>query len=180
MVTCRKCFRINNVSFSPTMVSISFSAEPVNPWKIEQKHTKKQGQLQNVKSKESEKIRIVSTALLLNEVSEKSREIWNEVSEIFSEIFSEIRPGIRFESFRAHLAGRKVLPPNFTRFSHRRIQISNRIRNQISPKTSQTHFCRLGSPKGLEGQSKPKGAYFTRVRVSESSQFSGYAAVLRN
>ena len=31
-------------------------------------------------------------------------------------------------------------------FSHRRCQISNRIPNQISPKISQTHFCRLGSP----------------------------------
>ena len=58
----------------------------------------------------------VSTALLLNEVSEKSCEIWNEVSEIFSEICSEICPEIRPEIFRAFLAGRKVLPKNFTRF----------------------------------------------------------------
>ena len=37
----------------------------------------------------------VSTALLLNEVSEKSRENWNEVSpKFFSEICPEIRPGI--------------------------------------------------------------------------------------
>ena len=49
---------------------------------------------------------IISTALLLNEVSEKSREIWNKVSEIFSEIGPEIRP----DFFRAFLAGRKVLP----------------------------------------------------------------------
>ena len=51
---------------------------------------------------------LVSTALLLNEVSEKSRKIWNEVSEIFSEICPEI--------FRAFLAGRKVHPKIFTRF----------------------------------------------------------------
>ena len=31
-------------------------------------------------------------------------------------------------------------------FSHRRFQISNSIPNLISPKISQTHFCRLGSP----------------------------------
>ena len=57
----------------------------------------------------------ISTALLLNEVSEKSFEIWNEVSENFSEICSEICPEIRPEFFCAFLAGRKVLPQNFTR-----------------------------------------------------------------
>ena len=31
-------------------------------------------------------------------------------------------------------------------FSHQRFQISNQIPNSISPKISQTHFCRLGSP----------------------------------
>ena len=38
-----------------------------------------------------------------------------------------------------HTAPHFMLPD----FSHRRFQISNRIPNQISPKTSQTHFCRL-------------------------------------
>ena len=46
------------------------------------------------------------------EVSEKSREIWNEVPEFFSEICFEIRPEIS----SAPLAGRKVFPPNFTGF----------------------------------------------------------------
>ena len=88
----------------------------------------------------------VSTALLLNEVSEKSREIWNEVSENCSEICPEILPEIS----RAFLAGRNVLPPKTSQhFSRRRFQISNRIPNQISPKTSLTHFCRLGSPNSL-------------------------------
>ena len=58
----------------------------------------------------------VSTALLLNQVSEKRHEIWNEVSEIFSEICSEICPEIRPEISRACLAGWKVLPQNFTGF----------------------------------------------------------------
>ena len=56
------------------------------------------------------------TALLLNEVSEKSREIWNEVFEIFSESRSEICSEVLSEIFRAFLAGRKVLLPNFTSF----------------------------------------------------------------
>ena len=67
------------------------------------------------------------------------------LSEIFSEICSEIRPKIHPEIFRAFLAGRKFLPQNFTKFSPSEIQISNRIPNQISPKISQTAFCRLGS-----------------------------------
>ena len=36
--------------------------------------------------------------------------------------------------FRAFVAGRKVLPQNFTRFSRRKFLISNRTPNQISPK----------------------------------------------
>ena len=59
---------------------------------------------------------LVSTALLLNEVSEKKSRNLNVVFEIFSEIFSEICPEVRPEMFRAFLAGRKVLPQNFTRF----------------------------------------------------------------
>ena len=36
-------------------------------------------------------------------------------------------------------------------FCHQNFQVSNRIPNQISPKKSQTHFCRLGSPRnGVE------------------------------
>ena len=59
----------------------------------------------------------LSAALLLNEVSEESREIWNEVSEIFSEICSEICPEIHPEIHpEIFLAGRKVCPQNFTRF----------------------------------------------------------------
>ena len=70
----------------------------------------------------------ISTALLLNKVSEKSGEIWNEVLENFSEIFSEIRP----EIFRAFLAGRKVFPPNSLDFSHQRFQYSNEIFLHVS------------------------------------------------
>ena len=40
----------------------------------------------------------------------------------------------------------KSSPQISPHFSHRRFQSSNRIPNQISPKISQTHFCRLGSP----------------------------------
>ena len=95
----------------------------------------------------------VSTALLLNEVSEKSHEIWDEVSENFSEICSEIRP----EILRAFLAGKTVLTPNFTGFFPSEISNSNRIPNQISPNISQTHFCRLGRPKTMvQAKLRPK------------------------
>ena len=49
---------------------------------------------------------LANTALLLNEVSEKRRETWNEVSNNFAEIC----PGIRPEVFGAFLTGRKALP----------------------------------------------------------------------
>ena len=52
------------------------------------------------------------------------------------------------QNFPTFPARPKSPPPNFTSFSHR-LQISNRIPNQISPKMSQTHFCRLGSPKKI-------------------------------
>ena len=42
--------------------------------------------------------------------------------------------------------------------SHRKFQVSNRIPNQISPKISKTHFCRLGSPKNLESSQPSKHA----------------------
>ena len=41
----------------------------------------------------------------------------------------------------------KSSPKISSDFSNRKFQISNRIPHQISPKISQTHFCRLGSPK---------------------------------
>ena len=80
--------------------------------------------------------------------SRKNREIWNEASEseICSEICSQIRPEIRPEMFRAFLAGRKVLPQNFTTFSHRRFQISNRIPNQISQKIHKHTSAGLAAP----------------------------------
>ena len=88
----------------------------------------------------------LSTALLLNEVSEKSREISNKVSETFSEICFEICPEIHPDifvlSWQVEQSSSKISPD----FSHRKFQSSNRIPNQISPKISQTHFCRLGSP----------------------------------
>ena len=93
-----------------------------------------------------QKLQKFSTALLLNEVSEKSREIWNEVSESFSEIWSEICPEIRPEIFALSWQVEKSSPKISPDFSHRKFQNSNRIPNQISPKISQTHFCRLGSP----------------------------------
>ena len=40
----------------------------------------------------------------------------------------------------------KSSPKTSPDLSHRKFQISNRIPDQISPKISQTHFCRLGSP----------------------------------
>ena len=78
-------------------------------------------------------------AFLLNEVSEKRREIRNEVSENFAEICSEICP----EIFGAFLAGRKVLPPNFTR------NFTSDISNFKSKLTKKLHnaLCRRGNPK---------------------------------
>ena len=59
-------------------------------------------------------VHFIRVARLKTKFPKKSRN-WNEVSEIFSEICSEIRPEISPENFRASLAGRKVLPPKFTR-----------------------------------------------------------------
>ena len=137
---------------------------------------------------------IVSTALLLNEVFEKSREIWNIfVSPKFAPKFD---PKFFVLSWHVEKSSPQISPD----FSHRRFQISNRIRlsnfTKNSPcrkrgeakgdrqksdqnrqkrwqkgyqkvtetekkwpipfcvrpfaaqwKISQTHFCRLGSPK---------------------------------
>ena len=100
-------------------------------------------------------------------------EIWNEVSEIFSEICSEIRPEIR-------PAGRKILKPNFTRFCHRRFQISNRIPNQISPKISQTHFRwpRLGSPNILAASILNIWTWVSNLAGRVACTFWMYAATL--
>ena len=65
---------------------------------------------------------------------------------------NEICPEIRTEMFVLSWQAEKSSPKISLDFSHRKFQISNRIPNQISPKISQTHFCRLGSPKkGLIG-----------------------------
>ena len=88
-----------------------------------------------------------SIALLLNEVSEKRREICNEM---FSEICPEICPEIRRKISLAFLAGRKVLPQISPRFSHRRFQISNQFPNQISPKIPQHTSAGLADLKVLE------------------------------
>ena len=90
--------------------------------------------------------RIISTTLLLNEVFEESREIWNEVSEIFSEICSKFAPKLTPKCFVLSWQVEKSSPKISPDFSHRKCQISNRNPNQISPKISQTHFCSLGSP----------------------------------
>ena len=75
----------------------------------------------------------------------------------------KIRPEIRPEIFRAFLAGRRVLPQNFhNNFHIMKFQISNRIPNQSSPKISQTHFCRLGSPNIL---SKNSGVSLAKNRL---------------
>ena len=80
---------------------------------------------------------IISIALLLNEVSEKWREMRNEISEMFSQICPDICPKIRSKISRSSLAGRKVLPPNFTRCFSSEISHWNIIPNQISPRISQ-------------------------------------------
>ena len=80
-------------------------------------------------------LRNINTVLLLNEVSVKRCEMWNEVS--------EIRPKI----FGAFLAGRKVLPPNFTRYFTSDISNfkSNFTKNQEPRKGgfSKGGFCRV-------------------------------------
>ena len=92
-------------------------------------------------------VSFLSTALLLNEVSEKSRETWYEVSEIFSEICSESCPEIHPDISCAFLAGRKVLPQNFTRFFPSEISNFKSTSKSNFTKHFTTHFCRLGSPK---------------------------------
>ena len=77
----------------------------------------------------------VNPALLLNEVSEKRREGWNEVSEKFAEICPEI--------FGAFLAGRKVLPPNFTR--HFTSEISN-LKSNFTDKKLHNALLQAGQP----------------------------------
>ena len=89
--------------------------------------------------------RFVSTALLLNEVSEKVAKFETKSPKFdpkFAPKFApKIAPKISVLPWQVEEASPQISPD----FSHRRFQISNRIPNQISPKTSQTHFCRLGS-----------------------------------
>ena len=77
----------------------------------------------------------------------KSRDIGNEVSKIFSEICSKTCPEILPEISRAFLASGEVLPQYLTWFFPS--EISNCKSNSKSnfTKSSQAHFCRLGSPK---------------------------------
>ena len=58
-------------------------------------------------------LRSCNTVLLLNEVSEKKS---RNLKRSFRKFPPKFRPEILSEMFRAFLAGRKVLPPNFTRF----------------------------------------------------------------
>ena len=78
-----------------------------------------------------------STALLLNEVSEKRREIWNEVPPKHAPKFA---PEFLVLSWQVE---RTVFPLNFTRVFHQQLPMSN----QFSPKSLTTHFCRHGHPK---------------------------------
>ena len=67
-------------------------------------------------------------------------------------------------------------------FSHRKFQISNRISNQISPKISQTHFCKRGSPNHssyhLQGPQPgfPKTAAATAAETAGETRGAGGTA----
>ena len=74
---------------------------------------------------------LVSTALLLNEVSEKGREIWNEVSETLPEICSEICPEILSEISVLSWQVEKSSPKTSLDFPIRDFKFPNRIPNQI-------------------------------------------------
>ena len=74
----------------------------------------------------------LNTTLLLNEVSEIRREIWNEDSEKFAEIYPEIRPDI----FGAFLAGRKVLPQISQKFHIRDFKFQIKFHQKTPQRTS--------------------------------------------
>ena len=86
----------------------------------------------------------IGISLPLNEVFLFVVKNYYDVSEMFSELCPEVLPDIS----SAFLAGRKVLPPNFTSVSHQRFLISNRIASMRFT----THFCKHGHPSNLPQQ----------------------------